>query len=339
MPKLATLIKILRDGTRKSGFLKECNEDTGGISLALRDHYARLEQFWSKKYPKQNRSFVDASAAKAAISADRDSTLGILDTIVREFVTFWMPELEAFMEHDQEDADKETYVRVIIEIEENIVNVVNRLDYIGNETAIVLQGALIKLIGSYLQDLFSMYESLLDDDERALYDPKNCISKGRSTNSHKNTTIKSVDESISEARLLNSAIAWEVSDHQELTTKPHVPVLKSLVKRSFSEAFDEHGADPADNGAVWDTCQTAKRQKFEVKISKVIDVSDSDDTDDGRPAPTNRSRRVLKPVSRSNKIKKIVSKSSIVITDDIDAQMDVEVPGALKTNDENCILM
>lgn len=338
MPKITTLVKILRDGTRKSSIFSDSSDELTNVEPALRDHYTRIELFWRKKHLKQERIFVDATVARLAISADRDHVLGILDTITREFITFWMPELEIFVGGScNELEDKDMYVKVVLGLEKHVFDAVIRLDCTKDKTAGTLRQALFGLVTSYLMNLFDMYKDLLSEDEQVRFSPYKPTSQGearRPATSNSKATI----ETLSDARLLNSSIAWEIADIHKKEPPPRLPLLRSPVKRGFSQAFLGDAPDPADNGAIWDTQGTTKRQKFEVKVSKIIDLSDNEDIDKHEIVDARETRRILKPVSRSNKGLSRSVKAAKTDSDAVDLD-EVQIPGALSTTNENCVVM
>lgn len=276
MPSYTTKqnIIILRNGLprKRNKTATEEEEPTDGPVL-IRDHYERYALFMSRQYPRRkNELFVPEETANAAGQADRDTPLGIIDTIVREFICHWLAEAESFLADDAyEDAEeeKEEYKKLATYLADNTIVVSGQVDCTRDARAATLRDTLQKRAYAYLFQLFNACQEVLDDDEKVEYDPQRKGTRASRKNSTKTQGV------LSEARILNSALAWELV--QEPTT-PEIPRQPSPRKRRLSQMRFLDDIEAADNGQVWRDAsefdlKQLQKHKFDFEIINTIKVS------------------------------------------------------------------
>lgn len=269
MPTVKQNIDILRNGVQKRRTQESETKDdsTFNIRLPIRDHYERFERFTTRQYPKRRRDrFVDEDTADQAKVADRDTSLGILDTLARQFITFWLPEIELFLAEDafnDPEVEREAYVRHANGLENNVIRVSDRIDCTIDTRASTLREALQERTMHYLVDLYEACKDVLDDEEKSDLDPSKRLAWRNQPSQPPATTPKKVTlETLSEARTLNSSGAWDLSEKANLA-----PTTLSHRVRYFSPIRQLDYADAADNGRAWSTAEPiVNNNKFEFEF-------------------------------------------------------------------------
>lgn len=251
-------------------------EDLRLCPIPTRDHWDRLQTFTQRQFPKRRPDhFVPLDVMRQAEAASRDSPLGILDTISREFITYWMPEVELFLAddaYDNDDIERKAYMRMADALSDNVVSVVDRINAKGDKTAEILAAAVRDCARKYLVDLYEACMDVLNEQERQTYNLK-----------HIRQEQEQFMGSLTEARVLDSSMVWSFSDLQR-------PASPRKPRRPQTQFLDE--PDPTDNGQIWNSPSAEfKKRHFDVEITNTIKISSIeglvDDTQDDtqiRPA-------------------------------------------------------
>ncbi|KAK5070879.1 hypothetical protein LTS08_000528 [Lithohypha guttulata] len=281
MPTLTQNLNILRLGVPRSRSKADPVTLPGQIDRAPilpRDHYIRYEQYHKRQFPKRsNHHFASEQLLRKAEAADRDTTMGIVDTIAREYIVHWMPEVEVFLEADPSDDfedDKTEYKRLVGRLVQGVLEVLSRVNCDNDQDAGALREAGKQYVEKHLRKLYDACSDLLNEEERLHFAP----SAQALTLREKSDWLKQQEEEmrpreqLSEARLLNSSIAWSLSDARQCSTlfKAAEPLdARSYSrKRTLSKAQLYEEPDATDNGQVWTPPGVeVKRQKFEIKFA------------------------------------------------------------------------
>jgi len=272
MPSVKQNIGLLRNGVQRRRAQSTEDKDEANTGLPVRDHYERFEQYMKRQYPKRKQDvFAGKELISQAGAADRNTPLGIIDTIAREFITFWMPELEIFLAdnaYDDEGVEREAYKRFASGLEHHVMLVSDRVDCSRAEDAATLRDALQHRAMQYLADLYQSCEEVLQDHEKSEFDPKQRSARRAKLDIQKST------ETFSEARTLNSSLAWSLTDDgkqhmHNRSPSPRARRLSPIRQLDYTEA--------ADNGQVWGNPEAGVgHYKFELEITNTIKVSGSD---------------------------------------------------------------
>lgn len=286
MPNIKQSIGVLRNGVpkRRAGSTEE--DDEADVRLPVRDHYERFEQYMKRQYPKRKQDrFAEERLTKQARTADRSTPLGIIDTIVREFIIFWMPEVELFLAddpYDDEDLEREAYKRLVDGLEEHVMAVSDRVDCDRAGDAATLRDALQERALQYLADLYESCKDVLKDYERSACDPKKRSS--RSPKTFNTRKAKPATGILSEARTLDSSLAWSLADNGDGMPSPR---SMSPRLRHLSPIRQLDYGDASDNGGAWgDPEAGAGKRKFEIEITNTIKISGSESIEAFRDAPS-----------------------------------------------------
>ena len=275
MPTLAQNIGILKNGPPKRSARGSSRDTRAYSTSAFRDHYERYELFSKKQRRAKDHKFLTGNDLLVrAIAADRDTPLGILDTIVREFIVYWIPEVELFLSEKSQslDADKEESMSLATGLQAHVVRVARRVGCTGEADAAELRDTLLEYVQSCLSKLYERCKDVLEVEEKSLYSlesRKNVISAGCDTSVRHGSKG---DAKVSEAHILNSSTLWDMADTKTLPIQllPKRPAASSARKRRFSEARLYEESDPADNGQAWEhSGQYVKRPKFEINLRQV----------------------------------------------------------------------
>lgn len=246
--------------------------------LPIRDHYERWAHFSKRQYPKQRPTqFTDVELIDRAIAAGRDTPLGIIDTIAREFITHWLPECMLFWHQpaDKQEDYIEAYKALATGLRSGVIDILKRIQCDKDEAAVKLRGVLQESAESQLQMLFDVCGVKLTDDEKPRYDPKRAASVHTDDLETNQNGIIYALSPLKEARILNSSLAWDLSDSQ---STPH-PLPAASLKRRFSQSNTPSPdlfsyPDPADNGQVWNSPPPAnKRRKIALRFTSHTDTS------------------------------------------------------------------
>ncbi|KAK5950579.1 hypothetical protein OHC33_008522 [Knufia fluminis] len=317
MPTVKQNIGVLRNGVQRRRAQAADNEDEANIRLPVRDHYERFEQYMKRQYPKRKQDrFADDALMRQAEVADRNTSLGIIDTVVREFIIFWMPEVELFLAdnaYDDEDIERQAYQRLAGGLEKHIMAVSDQVDCGRDGAAAALRDALQERTMQYLADLYNSCEDVLKDHEKPDFDPKQRSSRRSKTALSDRPTATT--ELLTEARTLDSSLAWSLAgdrDEEPLqrSASPRIRHLSPIRQLDYGEA--------ADNGQIWGNpdAGTGKR-KFEIEITNTIKISGSED---------------IETIGRKRFRDQAMAKDNMV---DLTAEDDSEAmpPGGMSSND------
>ena len=277
MPNIKQNIGLLRNGVQRKRARETATDDQADARLPVRDHYQRFEQYMKRQYPKRKQDrFTGECLAKRAEAAERNTPLGIIDTIAREFITFWMPEIELFLAdnaYENEDIERVAYKRFVDGLEGHIMAVSDAVSCDKDKDAATLRDALQKRTTEYLADLYESCKEVLKDCEKPEFDPEQRSSRRSKRSAAGNT--KALTEPLSEARTLNSSLAWSLADdtHEsppQRSTSPrirHLSPIRQLDLAEYSEA--------ADNGLAWGNSEASKRE-FKIEITNTIKIRGSE---------------------------------------------------------------
>lgn len=281
MPNLTQSLNILRNGIPKSRSRKAENEAPTGSKLQqlpIRDHYLRYEHFQIKQYPKRAvRQFCDVAVLRKAELAARDTTLGIIDSLTREYLVYHFPESEAFLDAEASDDSEEDiayYKRLATGLVGDILQVASRIDCGIDSDAGILRDVLLTHALRQLERLNSTCGDILKLEDTIHFSLPQSPLAIRS----KNNSPESVKaDTMTDARILNSSLAWDLNDMPvstvERVTETKATISVATKKRGFSEAHLYEDFEAADNGEAWSAPGIqVKRQKFEVKFRQVTDV-------------------------------------------------------------------
>lgn len=331
MPTLTQNLNILRIGVPKSRSKADPVRRPGKINetpIPPRDHYIRYEQYHKRQFPKRSKhQFASEQLLQKAEAADRDTTMGIIDTIAREYIVHWIPEVEVFLEADPSndfEDDRTEYKRLVGRLLQGVLEIMSRVNCDNDQDARALREAVKQYVETHLRKLYDACSELLDEEERLQFAPSaQALPLRKKPDSWKQQEeeMRPRVEQLSEARLLNSSIAWSLSDARQPFTlfKATEPLNARSCsrKRTLSKAQLYEEPDATDNGQIWTPPGIeVKRQKFEIKFatsaqddilqediraeqaSNMIDLTADDDQDfmDGEQAShldTRNSHRLL----------------------------------------------
>lgn len=276
MPKLSLNIKILQNGISHN-HNKSTDENAPELCHPLRDHYHRFEAFSRKQYPERESQFVIKLVAQKAASSDRDTTIGILDTVAREFITYWMPKVELLFATDaRNEAGKSstTINKLAACLERDVLDIAIRIGCSDPDTR-TLRDSLVQQVRYYLRILSSRCET--ESNEKVSTEDISAEFTKQIRSTAKARSKKEVNvalEVLPEAHILDSTIAWRLADSRERSTRPISPTSRQRCKRRFSQINTSEEPDPADNGQAWlIEANSAKRQRFKFSIPKALAVS------------------------------------------------------------------
>lgn len=277
MPKLSLNVKILNNDIWISA-QQTSDENTNELRFPPRDHYHRFELFCKKQYPEQDSQFVAKDVAQKAALADRDTDLGVLDTLSRELITYWMPEVELFLAVDvrNEARKNRTGINDLGNgLRRHVLHVAIRVKCTDPDTRI-LQAAIVQRAHQYLQVLEPSCKTLLNK-RRVQRVPNKPTNRTKSTvqNSSKTETRVAI-EMLPESQILDSSTVWSLADTREPILLPISPTVRTSRKRRFTQINVDEEPDPADNGQAWEgQGNYVKRRRFEFPVSKTLIVLDN----------------------------------------------------------------
>jgi len=269
MPNAKMNIGVLRNGVQRRRARSTEDKNEADTRLPVRDHYERFEQYMKRQYPKRKQDiFAEKELMRQAEAADRNTPLGIIDTVAREFIIFWMPELEMFLAdnaYDDAEVEREAYKRFANGLEDHIMLVSDRVDCSRAKHAATLRDALQNRAMQYLADLYQSCEEVLQSHEKFDFDPQQ-----RSTRRAK-LECQNPSEVFSEARTLNSSLVWSLTDDSKRETHKRTPSPRA---RRLSPIRQLDYAEAADNGQAWGNPEAGiGSRKFEVEITNTIKIS------------------------------------------------------------------
>lgn len=292
---------ILQQGLQKRRKIPE--EDSHISRLSCRDHYERWAEFTKRQYHRaKGTPWTSIEVMEQAEAAERDTPLGIVDTITREHIVHWLPELMTLkckLEKCRpvDVATMCAQYKVIFGIlRDNVLLIVNRVDSDGNVTVDKLRDALNNRIKVHVDAVFKLLEIHMNEADKHDYNPDN-ITRPLKSNDQAPT------EPIPEAHILNSSSAWtthnprhslsQISESitREMTQIFTTPVSPAMTDRLLNRSLSvtarrkrrhsqttmspEPDPDPADNGQVWNSSPPAsKRRKIEFSFTDTIRLSD-----------------------------------------------------------------
>lgn len=272
MPSVKQNVDVLRNGVQRRRAQSTEDKNEASTGLPVRDHYERFEQYMKRQYPKRKQDvFAIKGLIKQAEAADRNTPLGIVDTIAREFIIFWMPELEIFLAdnaYNDEEVEREAYKWFASGLEHHVMLVSDRVDCSRAKDAATLRDALQHRAMQYLADLYQSCEEVLQDHEKSDFDPKQRSARRAKLDIQKST------EAFSEARTLNSSLVWSLTDDGKQQMHKRSPSPRA---RRLSPIRQLDYAEAADNGQVWGNPEAGiGHYKFDFEITNTIKVSASD---------------------------------------------------------------
>lgn len=255
------------------------------------------------------RPFFDDAVLRKAEFAARDTPLGIIDSLAREYLIYWFPETESFLDAEPSDDfedDVAEYTRLAAGLIEHLLKALVRIDGSSDEDALSLRDATMKHVQRHLERLNDTCGDIVEAEEILHFSPPTSLLPLRpksNSSEAREQTAEARPEVLSEARILNSSLAWDLTEASSLkstaATQSEVQAanISTVRKRGFSEAqlYDDYEA--ADNGQAWTRPGVLiKRQKFEVKFRQVIEISiDIDsETHDDSSARRNATRKTTK---------------------------------------------
>ena len=271
MPNVKQNIGVLRNGVQKRRTQSTEDRDGADARLPVRDHYERFEQYMKRQYPRRKQDvFTEKEVERRAEAVDRNTPLGIMDTITREFIIFWMPELELFLADDAYDdgeVERQAYKRFADGLENHIMVVSDRVDCSKSKDAGTLRDALQSRTMQYLADLYQSCENVLQEHEKSDFDPKQRSGRRAQFEDQKFTEV------FSEARTLNSSLVWSLTETNKQETYRR---SSSPRARHLSPIRQLDYADAADNGQAWGNAEAGTgKDRFEIEITNTIKVSGS----------------------------------------------------------------
>lgn len=280
MPTLKQNLNVLKNGVQRRGTRDNAANFSLDQTLPMRDHYERWAQYYKRQYPKRKQTpWADTHILDQAVAAARDTPMGIVDTVTREYITYWMPEIMLFVlamddnESDDGQTHLLTYKSLANGVRRNVLDVIRRVNC-RCEVARKLATTLKEKAEHRLSKLFVVFEDLLTDEEKREYDPAQAKPASHQIHQVSHRLTKTAPESIPEARILNSSLAWGLSDSRiQRDSAQNQPKIPSPKKRKYSEMGSSPGPDPADNGQVWDSPKLDfKRQKFEFTFTSAVQL-------------------------------------------------------------------
>lgn len=304
MPTFNQNLNILRNGLQRKRPVQD--RDSNPRHLLCRDHYERWTDFNKRQFSKAKQApWADVEVIKKAAAARRDTPLGILDTIAREYITYWMPEimlLQASVDEDISDdtaAMTEKYKTLFDDLRHHVFDVVNRVDCGNDEAAQQLRTSLMDKARDQLSKIFKTLKDDFRNEEKHVYDSEQLMMTRAKNLKATSGKSRSTTVPISEARILNSSLAWDAHDTHESPSQIRNSVAKEMAqlfttttqeahqafhglspatiskKRRYSQIGLSPEPDPADNGQVWDSpIPDLKRRKFEFKFTDTVRLSD-----------------------------------------------------------------
>lgn len=220
--------------------------------------------------------WTDCDVMMKAVAAQRDTPLGVMDTLTRECITYWMPELMLHVDSIQEKrvhnitVDVTPYKTLFNDFRYQVLDVLSRIDHDGDEAVKQLKTAITTQTHTHLSNIFMPMRDELTDQEKHDYHPDRMAPSW--TNKIKTSARKSkpISGPMTEARILNSSLAWDVRPSRQ--SPAQVPLSR---KRRYSEVRSSPEPDPADNGQVWNSPKLdLKRPKLEFRSTHTIRLSD-----------------------------------------------------------------
>lgn len=353
MPTFKQNLNVLKSGIQRRGTRDNAVDFSVDQRLPTRDHYERWAHYYKRQYPKRKQiPWADIEVLDQAVAAARDTPLGIVDTITREYITYWMPEIMLFvlaMDDDESD-DGQTHVLIYKSLADRVrrgvLDVIRRVDCGKDEAANTLAAILEEKTEDRLSKLFVVFEDLLTDEERRVYKPAKFELLAQRTRELSYRSTKSRPESIPEARILNSSLAWELSDSRIQQGTAHIqPKVPSPRKRKYSEMRSSPGPDPADNGQVWDSPKFEfKRQRFDFTFRSTVQLPRTDEYTTTFPhRGVGRSRQQYDTVDLTGNgdDEDDGSGHNMSLQDGFPDSSELKIPGSLSSQpkDGQCMLM
>lgn len=310
MPNIKQNLGVLRNGAQKKRSKTEDLEqveETTPERMPTRDHWVRLETFNQRQFLKRKREhFIPPDMMRQAETADRNTPLGILDTIAREFITHWMPEIELFLTedaYDDDDVERQAYKKLANGLHENVVLVVSRVDASQDTVAKTLAAALQNCAQKYLARIYEACVEVLSDKEKQKYHSNEQRSYAKDKEHIIEVEQKQPAGILTDARILDSTMAWSFAGFGW----SHSPKKRRLLQTRFA-----NDPDPADNGQIWDSPQIEmKRHISEIRNtskmllpavqSQIEDAEEAEEADETEPAGKGDSKQVIDLVSNQDK--------------------------------------
>lgn len=204
-----------------------------------RDHYDRFNLFLSQQYPLSSQStFADPLLTKAAASTPRHSKLGLIDTLAREFITYWLAEIENFLGTDHpRNGELQMLESLWNGLKEHVREPLQQTDCSNCQQAQQLRFAILDWLDQYLVELYNDCKLNMSPNKRREYQLQ-----------LRSLTIREKSSHLSEARILNSSVAWDlnVSPYK----KEDITMIR-FVEGPIQLPDFTTGPNPADNGVVW----------------------------------------------------------------------------------------
>lgn len=273
MPNIVHSTNVLRDGIRKSRTKTISKENGYQLLSPLRDHYSRFESFYTKRYPHSpDTKFANHELITSAASADRDTVLGILDTVAREFITYYIPEIETLLNSAKSENSKNQKLqssKLINSINEYILKVAVRIDPNNEKASATLKEVLQTRAQKYVDDL---NEAFGNTSETFDYTKDTCTNSPRpemiGAESYREASESDLDK-IPDAQILDSTCAWSTIEPRKPLSQLMSPWSRISRKRRYSQTTGMNYPDPADSGQVWNVPgNKLKRQRLNIQATK-----------------------------------------------------------------------
>lgn len=226
-------IPLLRNSTQSSissklDFISTC-----------RDHYDRFNLFLSQQYPLSPEStFADPFLTKAATSAPRHSKLGLVDTLAREFITYWLAEVENFLATNHpRNGELQMFEPLWTGLKEHVRKPLQQTDCSNCRQAQQLRFVMLDWLDQYFVELYNDCKSNIPANKRCEYQLQ-----------LRPLTIREKSSHLSETRILNSSAAWDL--HVSPYKKEDITMIR-FVEGPIQLPDYTTGPNPADNGVVW----------------------------------------------------------------------------------------
>lgn len=305
MPTLNQNLNILRNGLQRKKYAQD--KESGVKHLPGRDHFERWMDFNKRQSPRsQQIPWTALQVLEMAVAAQRDTPMGIIDTVTREYITHWAPEimlLEVSAENTDTNRDRSLivahYKSLFDDLQNHFFDVLRRIDCGKDKAAEQLKSVTIERARYQLRGIYyELSKHDLRDEERDTYDPNRLATPFAENTETSRKKVKLTTDPISEARILNSAVVWDTHDthkssselrdsvakemaqiftttSHEVSQSLHVqPLVAPSRKRRHSQTRSSPEPDPADNGQVWDSLMPdTKRRRFEFKFTDTVRLS------------------------------------------------------------------